>query len=533
MSTSTFYPPAAPERAWFRLTSGGPMLAVAVVWLTTAGHTLNFREMNAAKGWVSAEAYSLHSGYLLAVGLTLLAAPRLAGRLGPRPVTLLGLGLFIVGSAINGFLIHASLETFLAGRVLAGIGGGLVLFDAPNLLSPRWDQSFAWGGILLPPLGPAVIGGASFLYGWSAWEGGFLFEGLLALICFLGIAAMPPRPRPPTAPHWPILYWPWLVIAVIGFWYCLHWGQLQGWLESPEVLAALTVGLLGLAWACWCLWPVIDGEALRENGFRLVLVAFSGAVQFFHGTTMTIYSGLFVNYNVWQRSWLVWSMPLGVALALGLASLWLRRAPLGRVGALVGLLFLAAGMSLLNRVTMEWPYWLVQNSMELNWFQAPLHWEQAPGRVITGFGLGLLMASVTNLASRRTDVEIHVRQLLPVVQTISGGLAIGVLVTWLLTGHQTHYSYTAEASTIQAQEYSTRMSDMREALIRSGLTRDVADRQTLSLFSKAVHYQADNLTYAEIYGAFCESALVLAGLVTLAIVWGRRRGGPLGHFRGD
>jgi hypothetical protein len=278
---------------------------------------------------------------------------------------------------------------------------------------------------------------------------------------------------------------------------------------------------------------VIDGEALRENGFRLVLVAFSGAVQFFHGTTMTIYSSLFVNYNVWQRSWLVWSMPLGVALALGLASLWLRRAPLGRVGALLGLLSLAAGMSLLNRVTMEWPYWLVQNSMELNWFQAPLHWEQTPGRIVTGFGLGLLMASVTNMASRRADVEIHVRQLLPVVQTISGGLAIGVLVTWLLTGHQTHYSYTAEASTIQAQEYSTRMSDMREALIRSGLTRDVADRQTLSMFSKAVHYQADNLTYAEMYGTFCESALVLAGLVILSITWSRLRGGHLSRYRGD
>jgi hypothetical protein len=127
---------------------------VAVVWLTTAGHTMNFREMNAAKGWVAAEAYSLHSAFLLAIGLTLLAAPRLVGRFSFRQLMLLGLGLFVLGSAVNGFLISWPLSTFIAGRVLAGVGGGLIIFSAPHLLSPRWDETFAWGGILLPTFGP-------------------------------------------------------------------------------------------------------------------------------------------------------------------------------------------------------------------------------------------------------------------------------------------------------------------------------------------------------------------------------------------
>jgi hypothetical protein len=205
-------------------------------------------------------------------------------------------------------------------------------------------------------------------------------------------------------------------------------------------------------------------------------------------------------------------MPLGVALALGLANLWLRRAPLGLGGALCGLLFLAGGMHLLHRVTMDWPYWLVHNPVELNWFQAPLHWQLAPGRIIMGFDLGLLLASVTALVSHRTSVEIHVRQLLPVIQTLSGGFAIGLLVTWLLIGHQTQYSYVAEAGAIQAQEFSTRIAEVREMLTRSGLPPDAAGRQALSLFSRAIYYQADNLVYAKIYGAFCESALALAGL---------------------
>ena len=51
-----------------------PAFALAAVWLTTAGHTASFREMTAARGWVTAESYSLHSIFLLAITLTLLVA---------------------------------------------------------------------------------------------------------------------------------------------------------------------------------------------------------------------------------------------------------------------------------------------------------------------------------------------------------------------------------------------------------------------------------------------------------------------------
>ena len=38
---------------------------------------MNFREMEAARGWIAAEGYSLHSIYLLTIAVTLLAAPDL------------------------------------------------------------------------------------------------------------------------------------------------------------------------------------------------------------------------------------------------------------------------------------------------------------------------------------------------------------------------------------------------------------------------------------------------------------------------
>jgi DHA2 family multidrug resistance protein len=516
---------ATPARAWGQVLSGWPLAAVALVWLTTAGHTMNFREMGAARGWVGAENYTLHSSYLIAVGLTLLPGPRLAARLGFRALTAWGLVLFAAGSAVNGFLTTAPLSVCIAGRVAAGIGGGLILVAAPGLLHTRWERSFTWASILLPPLGTTLVSGTSFAYGWSAWEGGFLFQGLAAVVCLAGILTLPPesdRPLPTPHPR-PLHHLPWLLVAIACAWYCLHWGQLEGWLESGSVVLALTLGGSSLVWYLWLLWPGIDKASVRENWLRFVLMAFAGTVQFFHGTTMTIFSSLFVNYNAWQRFWLVWSMPIGSSLALIVALFWQRRRPLGWLGVLAGLGILAAGMALLNRLTLSWPFWLVQNVIDLNWFQAPLHWQQAPGRLVVGFGLGLLLASINSASARRPEVELRVRQLLPVTQTVAGGFSISLLVTWVMIGHQTHYSWTAEASSIQAQEYSARLSELREQQIRAGVPPASAERQALTLLYRSVNYQADNLTYAGMYALFGKAALLLAGLVLLARIWYRAR----------
>ena len=120
--------------------------ALAAVWLTTAGHTASFREMDAARGWVTAEGYSLHSIFLLAITLTLLAAPRLARWSGSYPLVVAGLTMLAAGSIANGVLIHAPLELLVLGRVFAGIGAGLVIRSAPRILPAGQEGRVAWAG---------------------------------------------------------------------------------------------------------------------------------------------------------------------------------------------------------------------------------------------------------------------------------------------------------------------------------------------------------------------------------------------------
>ena len=135
----------------------------------------------------------------------------------------------------------------------------------------------------------------------------------------------------------------------------------------------------------------------------MLLFFFGGACQFFHGTSMNLYGGLLLNFSSWQRSWLIWSLPLGVATSLVVARLaWQRwRIRLGLPGAIAGLLILAAGMFHSYQLTLDWPYWQIQNVADLNWFPAPQHWELAPGRFVMGLGIGLFMIAMDTMASPR------------------------------------------------------------------------------------------------------------------------------------
>ncbi len=507
-------------RAWDYLLAGQPLLPLAVVWLTTAGHTMNFREMGIGKGWVSADVYSLHSLYLVSIALVLLAAPAMSRRVSSLALTRTGLAIMAAGSFLNGIYTSAPLSVFLVGRMMAGVGAGMVIYFAPRLLDSRWVNPTSWAAILLPVAGPAVIAAASMSYSWSAWEWGFLVVGASAL---LSMVLLPSREKTPESPAPPptgsLAFLPFLALGSAALLYCLHWGQLDGWLESFDIVIAVASSILFLALALLRARSQLDLLTLREGWIRLLLFFFGGVVQFFHGTTMTIYSGMFVNFSSWQRSWLVWSMPIGVATSLLAARLVMGRWRIspGLPGAIVGLLLLAGGMFSLHETTLAWPYWQVQNVIDLNWFQAPQHWELAPGRFIVGLGLGLFMFAIDTLFSPDPEREETIRPFLLVTQFFGGAIGIGLLISFLLISHQIQYSYVADRDYIQPEEFAERRAVLRNALNQAG--GSAPDRQAEVLMYRIVNYESDNLVFAEIYATFMMASLGLAGLCSGLLVW--------------
>jgi MFS family permease len=505
-------PPNIVNSAWGDLMVLRPAFALVAAWLTTAGHTASFREMAAARGWVTAESYSLHSIYLVAVTLTLLAAPRLARWSGSYALVVAGLTMLATGSLINGVLFDAQPALLLLGRAIAGAGAGLVIRSAPRILPAGQENRVAWAGIVLPAAGPVVIALAVDWSPWWSWQGGFLFEVVLAL-CSLAIVLSignPPdldRDFPP-GPIEPLGYLPAAVLVALSGWYVMHWGQLHGWLEGPDITAAMIVGSVALAALLWSIWPSLDLATLREGLPRLGLMAYGGFVQYFNSLDMGIYGGLLLNFSPWMRSWLIWSLTLGSTAALAIGRIaWQKRSP-GFAGAALGLLVLAGGMSLSHHNTMNWPFWNLLNTVEFNWFAAPQHWELALPRFLMGFGSGMVLLAMTTSTSPEPRREARIRPLLQVAQFAGGTLSVGALVTVLLAVHQLEYSYVADRGFIQAVERGDRDSRLAAHIATAGA--GAAARQAEALEFQAVNYESDNLVFATIYGGFLVASLVLA-----------------------
>jgi hypothetical protein len=410
------------------------------------------------------------------------------------------------------------ISVFLAGRVAAGVGAGLVIYFVPRLLGPRWRGAVAWAVILCPVVGPGVVSLATMTYETSDWQHAFFFEAASAMVGLIALLSMAkvPEPPPSRAAGGSAAYLPVLALASGAMLYVLHWGQLHGWLEAPDIRAAVLLGILALVPALWFAWPHTDWRMLRRNSDRLILYFFGGMCQFFYGYLMNVYGGLIVNLSSWQRAWLIWPMPIGMSLALGASAVaaphlkWRRgRAVLALPVAVVGLLALAGGLYVCYLDTMEWPYWDVRAVLDLNWFPAPDQWVLAPGRFLMGFGIGLFMVAMDTQFRPDPEREEAVRPLLNVVQFFGGGLAAAILINFLIIGHKVHYSYAAERDTIQAKEFSQREDLLIDRLHVAG--HAAPKRSAEVLMYRFVHHEADNLVFATIYIIFCACTLVLAG----------------------
>ena len=510
-------------RAWDYLLAGRPLLGLVAVLCTTTGHTMNLREMGEAQGWVGAVFYIPQSTYLASLALTLLVCPALGQRSSCRAATQMGLVLVTAGSFLNGLAIWAPFSIFVTGRVVAGVGAGMVIYFTPHLLEARWQFPVTWAMILCPVAGPGVIAAFTMSRGVSDWHGAYLLEGVSALAGLLLLLSMTQTPQSrPGPPRGSLTYLPPLALAVGALVYCQHWGQLQGWLESSDIVIMSTVGFAALIVSLWLAWPQLDFSTLRENWIRLVVFFFGGVCQFFHGYTMNTYGGSIVNFSSWQRAWLIWPMPIGIAVSLALPHLpWRRPLKLGLPGAVAGLLLLTGGLYLCLQQTMDWPSWRILATRDLNWFTAPTHWEFAPGRFLMGLGVGLFMLSVDELASPDAQREEEVRRFFPIVQFFGGMLATGIFVNFLLIGQLVHYSYSADRGYIQAGELARRHTDLGDYFRRQG--RSDPERAAGVLLYNFVRYEADNLVFATIYAAFFVASLVLAGLCLALWTWLRLR----------
>jgi MFS family permease len=219
-------------------------------------------------------------------------------RSGPLPSLYAGQVLFAVGCGICGSA--TSFGTFLSGRAVAGLGGGLIVVAAyvligrayPASLRPKVFSVISAAWVLPSLLGPPV---AAWVTSTWSWRWVFWMVVVPVAVAFVLVAArrhqiagmnetVEPvegsgREQAAGSAHVRAAWYGLLIAASAG---ALQWGTQDlrpGW--SPRVLAA-GVGLLGLAATAPALLP--RGTWLMRRGLPSVMVARFLFTSSFFGT---------------------------------------------------------------------------------------------------------------------------------------------------------------------------------------------------------------------------------------------------------
>jgi EmrB/QacA subfamily drug resistance transporter len=291
------------------------------------------------------------NAYLLAFVSEMIVVGRLADIVGRRKICLIGITLFVIGSAACGF---APTDIFLIGaRVLQGVGGGIIFATSVSIVNnafPADERAKAlgvWSGVGLAgsALGPFVAG---LLTEYASWRWFFFLNVPIGIATALLTLRVVDESRDVTFSGG--IDWRGAVLLVFGFApliLALQQSAESGW-TSPVVLVPIAIGVALLATFCVVelraegRQPLVEFGLFRDMRFAgASVVAFIGnwmfgAILFF----LTLYLQNVLDLDAFEAGlvFLTFSIPLVVMSPVGA-----RMVP--RYGAQV---LMAVGMALVG-----------------------------------------------------------------------------------------------------------------------------------------------------------------------------------------
>ncbi len=315
----------------------GTVVAVALDPLAGAfGTTL------AAVGWVT-------TAYLLAAATTLPLLGWATTRFGGKNVFLVGLVLFVLGSALA--VLAWSAGSLIAFRVLQGLGGGLLEPSSLGLAAALAGKDRV-GRVLgtmstiinvAPVLGP-IVGG--LLLGTGHWQWIFVVNipfGVLVLVAALTL--LPEQPAAPAGerPTADVRGLALLTVGFVGVLFALNRSAHPGSGVPMAVSAVLGVALLA-GYVRHALTtsrvPALDLRLLRRPGFAATLpvMGLVGLIMYSQLTSLPFYASTRLHLHGFAQGVLVSALGLGLLVSMtagGRISDRTGPRPLVRTGALV------------------------------------------------------------------------------------------------------------------------------------------------------------------------------------------------------
>ncbi|MFN8514167.1 MAG: MFS transporter [Thermomicrobiales bacterium] len=247
--------------------------------------------------------------YALSYAVLLITGGRLGDIAGRRKLFLIGLGCFVLGSALCG--VAPSAEFLIAARVAQGIGAALV---SPQVLAiirvtfPGREQSTAfavYGGVLgIAGVLGQVAGGLLIradLFGLS-WRPIFLINVPIGIAALVAALLLVPESRPPEARRLDLGGVAIISAGLFLLVFPLVVGRDSGWPIWTLVSLAASMPILG-AFVLFERWltarggaPLIDLELFKDRAFTLGLIIttllFIGNTGYFFALALYLQIGL-------------------------------------------------------------------------------------------------------------------------------------------------------------------------------------------------------------------------------------------------
>lgn len=217
------------------------------------------------------------SAYLITLAVLIPASGWIADRFGARKVFTLALAIFTLASVLCG--LSESLESFVAMRILQGIGGALmvpvgrlaVLRTTPKHQLITAIATLTWPALVAPIIGPPLGG---FITSYANWRWIFFINVPLGILAIALALRFIPDIHDDERRPFDITGFIATSVAMVSLVYAMELlgtQQPQGWLTAGLLALGIVTFLFALHHFHRTAWPMIRLDAMNVPTFRVTM----------------------------------------------------------------------------------------------------------------------------------------------------------------------------------------------------------------------------------------------------------------------